>query len=148
VSCGSGPRLPTREGSDAVTRLVASDLTRLGNGLRHRHMTYDSGPRRPAQEGSGTSTRSMVLREPRVVRIKKCLAATDVQRGSHVNEVCPHVTEVSTRRGADIIIITCKTCRHAATMPLYGAMSRCQSLAGVIGRSYDPIVRGYVADHA
>jgi hypothetical protein len=47
----------------------------------------------------------------------------------------------------DIIIITCKTCRHVAKMPLYGAVSRYQSLVGVIGRSYDPIVRDYVADH-
>jgi hypothetical protein len=71
---------------------------RIGSGLQCHRVSHGSEPHPSVQEGFDADIRLMTLYGLWAVRIKKGLAATGIQRGSHVIEVCLCVTEALARR--------------------------------------------------
>jgi hypothetical protein len=95
----AGPhRIPAREGSGSVTRPAAPNLTtpQKWAPMSPRVIWLWSPP--PRIKGLRCWHASHFT--PWVVRIKKGLATTSVQRGSCVTKECTHVIEVSARRVA------------------------------------------------
>jgi hypothetical protein len=57
VSCGAGPHLPAREGSDATAYSWIRAQVPHSGGLWRCHTSHGSGPYRHTREGSGAATR-------------------------------------------------------------------------------------------
>jgi hypothetical protein len=131
---GSRPRLPAWEVSGAAMRPADPDLASLRGrapvpprvlrlrtlppwlgGLWSRHASCGSGLRLPAWEGSGATT----CPTTRGGRIKKYLATMVKLQGSRVTEDHSRVPRHLQDARAGDIIMTCKVCRHVATVPCY-----------------------------
>jgi ribosomal protein S27E len=133
-------------------------------------VSLNFGPCHPTEVDSGAATCSMALGSASlrgstdaatcptapsdmcITGIKKCLAALGTQLGPCVTKVCSHVTEAPARYAhmlprrlqdvrTDDIIITCKTCGHAATVWLNSATPHSCPLTGTVSRGCDPIGR-------
>jgi hypothetical protein len=111
VPHGPGPCLPPRLRTPPP----------CSGGLQFCHVPHGSGPCLPAREGSSAVTRSVTLRGPRALRIKKGLAGLPMQQDSRVFKTRSHVTEASTRRAGKQRYHDLQTVRTGATAPCYTA---------------------------
>jgi hypothetical protein len=140
MSHGSGPHLPTQEGSGTTTCHIALDHTSLlgGSDASTRHTApdptsllrrapvlsraHDSRSCLPAREGFDSVTYPATLRETCILRIKKGLADLPMQQGSHVSKTRPYVTEASARRTDRRHYQDLQTMRVGTTAPCYSAL--------------------------